>query len=127
MRNEEKYASSARDDFKPLQRLRSYSTLNNEIRLKAFLLIHDHPGISFNDLAQKTHADTAKAAYHVGLLKASGLTEVSYEREGKATSHYSLTGLGNETYDELFGKLPKQKLEDISVLFAQMGSFSKPR
>lgn len=126
MRNEEKYASS-REEFKPLQRLRSYSTLNNEIRLKAFLLIHDHPGISFNDLAQKTHADTAKAAYHVGLLKASGLTEVSYEREGKATSHYSLTGLGKETYDELFGKMPKQKLEDISVLFAQMGSFSKPR
>jgi DNA-binding MarR family transcriptional regulator len=126
MNSGEKGANS-RNEFKPLQRLRSYSTLNNEIRLKAFLVIHDHPGISFNDLAQKTHADTAKAAYHVGLLRASGLTEVSYEREGKATSHYSLTGLGKETYDELFGKLPKQKLEDISVLFTQMGSFSKPR
>lgn len=126
MKNEEKYEGSS-EKSQPLLKLRSYSILNNEIRLKAFLLIHDHPGISFNDLAQKTHADTAKAAYHVGLLRASGLTEVSYEREGKATSHYSLTNVGKETYEELFGKVPKQKLEDISALFAQMGSISKPR
>jgi hypothetical protein len=61
-------------------------------------------------------------AYHIGLLKASDLVEVSYERERKSTSHYSLTSSGKETYDELFGKGSKQKFEELSTQFAQMGS-----
>ncbi len=112
----------SKERTKPLQKLRSYGTLNNETRLKAFLLIHDYPSISFNDLAQKVGADTGLTAYHVGLLKASDLVEVSYERERKSTSHYSLTSLGKETYVELFGKGPRQRFEDISIQFAQIGS-----
>jgi predicted transcriptional regulator len=91
-----------RENAAALRKLQVYSTLNNEIRLEAFSLIHRAPGISFNDLATKLGLETGLLAYHIGLLKSNDLIQVSYERRGKETSKYSLTDSGMKAYRELF-------------------------
>jgi predicted transcriptional regulator len=87
-----------------LAKLGNYGTLNNEARLKTFVLIHDSPQLSFDELAQKMCLETGQLAYHIGLLKASNLVKVTYERKKKVVSFYSLTSAGKMIYDELFAK-----------------------
>jgi predicted transcriptional regulator len=85
-----------------LRKLRAYSVLDNGIRLKIFSTVHDSPSVSFNVLARLLKLETGLLAYHIALLKASDLVNVSYEREGKDTSHYSISDEGAQIYDELF-------------------------
>jgi predicted transcriptional regulator len=78
-----------------------YSALNNRIRLQAFFLIARNPGISFNEIRTKLRIEKGHLAYHLGLLKASGLATFTYERKGRTTSKYDLTERGNEMFREL--------------------------
>jgi len=48
-----------------------------------------------------TKVQTAKLAYHLGLLKSEDLIKFTYERRGKATSRYFITGLGRAMVKEL--------------------------
>lgn len=89
------------------EKLRVYSVLDNPIRLKAFFLISDHPGIKFNDVVSSTKVRKSLIAYHLGLLKSAGLVNFRYERRGKATSSYWPTELGKSTMDELRSRMRK--------------------
>jgi DNA-binding PadR family transcriptional regulator len=48
-----------------------------------------------------TKVQTAKLAYHLGLLKSEDLIKFTYERRGKATSRYFITDLGRAMVKEL--------------------------
>jgi DNA-binding transcriptional ArsR family regulator len=89
------------------EKLRVYGVLSNPIRLEAFFLISDNPGIKFNDIAKKIKARKNIVAYHLGILKAAGLVTFKYERQGKATSSYWLTDLGKRTMGEVRNKMRK--------------------
>jgi DNA-binding transcriptional ArsR family regulator len=91
-------------DLKKAERkLMAYGTLNNPVRLKAFLLIAEQPGVAFNDIVKGLKMrNKPLAAYHLGLLKAGDLVSFTYERKGKKSySSYNLTELGKETLREL--------------------------
>ncbi len=90
------------DDLELLEDLRAYTALDNPVRLRAFRLIHQRPGRSFNDIAKELRVETGLAAYHVAVLKAAGLIEVTYHRSGRETSAYRLTGRGEEVRSKLF-------------------------
>ncbi len=83
------------------EKLRVYGVLNNPVRLKAFFLIFNSPGIKFNEIAKKIKVRKSLVAYHLGLLKAAGLATFKYERSGKATSSYWVTDLGKRTMGEI--------------------------
>jgi predicted transcriptional regulator len=83
------------------QKLRVYSALDHRIRIRAIFLISDNPGVSFNELVKMTKVQTAKLAYHLGLLKSEDLIKFTYERRGKATSRYFVTDLGRAMVKEL--------------------------
>lgn len=89
------------------EKLRVYSVLDNPVRLKAFFLISDNPGIKFNDVVKSVKVRKSLVAYHLGLLKAAGLVTFKYERKGKATSSYWLTDLGKRTMGELRNRMRK--------------------
>jgi predicted transcriptional regulator len=97
-----------------LRKLQAYSVLDNKIRLSIFSAIRNSPGISFNELARKLKLETGLLAYHVSLLKANNLVDVSYEREGKDTSHYSLSREGTQIFDELSGDKNEKKIMNPS-------------
>jgi predicted transcriptional regulator len=78
-----------------------YSALDTSVRLKAFLLIRDNPGIMFNEIVKEVKAKKALVAYHLGILKATDLVTFTYERRGQATSSYNLTDLGKKIAREL--------------------------
>jgi predicted transcriptional regulator len=86
---------------KAYRRLVVYSALDNRIRLKAFFLIARNPGISFNEVRNKLKIEKGHLAYHLGLLKASGLATFTYERKGRTTSRYDLTERGKQMFREL--------------------------
>ena len=83
------------------RRLMVYGALHNPLRLEAFLLMSENPGMAFNDIAKRFKEDKALVAYHLGVLKTSGLVSFTYERKGKTTSRYDLTERGKEMFREL--------------------------
>lgn len=78
-----------------------YGALQNSMRLEAFLLISEKPGVPFSEIAKKFKEDKALVAYHLGVLKAVGLVNFTYERKGRNTSKYDLTDIGRKTAREL--------------------------
>ena len=83
------------------EKLAVYSALDNRIRLKAFFVIAKEPGISFNEIRSRLEVEKGHLAYHLGLLKASGLVAFTYERKGRVTSRYDLTERGERMLQEL--------------------------
>jgi DNA-binding transcriptional ArsR family regulator len=83
------------------RKLMIYEALNNPVRLKAFFVIRDNPGITFNEIAKTVKAKRALVAYHLGILKVGGLVSLTYERKGKASSSYYLTDQGKKVAKEL--------------------------
>lgn len=90
------------------EQLMVYGALDNRTRLLAYEIIHDEPGIPFNELARRLGVKTGLAGYHLALLKAAGLVEFRYVRRSKATSHYRLTKYGERWYRKLF-QTPRAK------------------
>ncbi len=90
-------------DPKILDRLRAYTALDNPIRLRAFRLIHDSPGLPFHEIAKAVRIESGLLAYHMGVLKAAGLVDVAYERDGRQVTSYRLGARGDELFSELFG------------------------
>jgi len=84
-----------------LRKLRLLSALDNKRRLKTYLVIEGSPGISFNDLARKVHAERGLLAYHLGVLKAAELVKVMHERRGRETPGYCLTKGGYKLLEGL--------------------------
>jgi DNA-binding transcriptional ArsR family regulator len=85
-----------------LDQLRAFAALDNPVRLRAFLLVRDRPSIPFNDIASALGLETGLAAYHVAVLKAADLLDVSYARSGRTTSSYRLSGRGEAIERMLF-------------------------
>ena len=85
------------------EQLMVYGALDNPTRLIAYEILHDEPDIAFNALARRLGVKTGLAAYHLAVLKASGLVEFRYVRRSKATSLYRLTDFGERWYRRLFG------------------------
>jgi len=89
-----------------IARLRAYTALDNPIRLRAFRLIHESPGVPFNQIAKRIRIDSGLLAYHMGVLKAAGVVDVTYERDGRQVTSYRLGPRGEELFSELFHKRP---------------------
>ncbi|HLE46321.1 MAG TPA: winged helix-turn-helix domain-containing protein [Thermoplasmata archaeon] len=85
------------------EQLMVYGALDNPTRLLAYRILYEEPDIPFNALARKLGVKTGLAAYHLAVLKASGLVEFRYVRRSKATSLYRLTDFGLRWYRRLFG------------------------
>ncbi len=83
------------------RKLMIYSALDTPVRLNAFFLIRDNPGMTFNQIVKRVKAKKALVAYHLGILKATDLVTFTYERKGQTTSSYSLTELGKKVAREL--------------------------
>jgi DNA-binding transcriptional ArsR family regulator len=90
-------------DPRILDRLRAYTALDNPIRLRAFRLIHDSPGLPFHEIAKAVRIESGLLAYHMGVLKAAALVDVAYERDGRQVTSYRLGARGDELFSELFG------------------------
>src|SRR5213593_1278843 len=93
-------------DPEVLDRLRAYTALDNPIRMRAFRLIHDTPGVPFNEIAKRIRIESGLLAYHVGVLKAAGVVDVTYERDGRQVTAYRLGARGEELFSELFRRRP---------------------
>jgi len=95
---------SATEDVDPriLDRLRAYTALDNPIRLRAFRLIHDSPGLPFHEIARAIRIESGLLAYHMGVLKAAGVVDVAYQRDGRQVTSYRLGATGEELFSELF-------------------------
>ena len=91
------------------RQLRAYGALDNPIRLRAYRMIHDSPEASFNDIVRRLEVASGLAAYHLGVLKAADLIEVTYVRKGMATSRYALTDLGTRIFENLSGRRPSNR------------------
>jgi predicted transcriptional regulator len=96
------------------EKLRTYRALDNDRRLNAFLSINEQPGISFNELARKMRIERGLLAYHLGVLKASGLIDVTYVRRSRETSQYKLTKKGEEVLKELSAEKEPKEDADLS-------------
>ena len=86
------------------RQLRAYGALDHAFRFRAYRTIHDHPGVSFNEIVRETDVASGLAAYHLGVLRAAGLVEVQYVRSGMAVSRYELTEMGARIFENLFGR-----------------------
>ncbi|TMA04347.1 MAG: helix-turn-helix transcriptional regulator [Methanobacteriota archaeon] len=95
-------------DSEVIERLKAYTALDNPIRLRAFRLIHDSPGVPFNEIAKHIRIESGLLAYHLGVLKAAGVVEVAYAREGRQVTSYRLDGIGQELHSELFRGRPSR-------------------
>src|SRR5206468_9079788 len=84
-------------------RLRAYTALDNPIRLRAFRLMHESPGLPFHEIAKSVRIESGLLAYHMGVLKGAGLVDVAYERDGRQVTSYRLGARGEELFSELFG------------------------
>ncbi len=93
-------------DSEVIDRLRAYTALDNPIRLRAFRLIHETPGVPFNEIAKDIRIESGLLAYHMGVLKAAGVVDVTYERHGRQVTSYRLGAKGAELFSELFHKRP---------------------
>ena len=89
-------------------RLRAYTALDNPIRLRAFRLIHDTPGVPFNEIAKRIRIESGLLAYHVGVLRAAGVVDVTYERAGRQVTSYRLGATGEQLFSELFRRRPSR-------------------
>ncbi len=87
-----------------IDRLRAYTALDNPIRLRAFRLIHESPGVPFNQIAKHIRIESGLLAYHMGVLRAAGVVDVTYERDGRQVTSYRLGARGEELFSELFRK-----------------------
>src|SRR2546425_3959892 len=98
-----------REDTDPevIARLRAYTALDNPIRLRAFRLIHESPGVPFNHIARRIRIESGLLAYHMGVLKAAGVVDVTYDREGRQVTSYRLGSKSELLFSELFRKLPR--------------------
>src|SRR3972149_659130 len=85
------------------EQLMVYGALDNPTRLLAFEILYEEPDIPFNALARRLGVKTGLAAYHLAVLKASGLVEFRYVRRSKATSLYRLTDFGGRWDRRLVG------------------------
>ena len=95
-------------DPRILDRLRAYTALDNPIRLRAFRLIHKTPGVSFNEIAKAVRLASGLLAYHLGVLKAAGLVDVAYDRDGRQVTSYRLAARGEDMFSELFSKTTRR-------------------
>ncbi len=89
------------EELEIMDQLRAYTALDHPVRLRAFTLIHGVPGRSFNEIAKELGVETGLAAYHIGVLKAAGLIEMTYIRNGRETSAYRLTSRGERLHSTL--------------------------
>src|SRR5438128_12572506 len=101
-----KLADREEMDLEVLDRLKAYTALDNPIRLRAFRLIHESPGVPFNEIAKRIRLDSGLLAYHMGGLKAAGIVEVTYERDGRQVTAYRLGARGEELVSALFSGRP---------------------
>ena len=85
------------------EQLMVYGALDNRTRLLAFQILYAEPDLPFNALARRLGVKTGLAAYHLAVLKASGLVEFRYVRRSRAMSFYRLTTFGERWYRRLFG------------------------
>jgi DNA-binding transcriptional ArsR family regulator len=97
------------DDVDPelLELLRSYTALDNAIRLKAYLLIRDSGEIPFHKIAKAMGVESGLLAYHLAVLKVANVIEMRYERVGREISKYRLSKRGDELYSALFPRRTK--------------------
>ena len=97
------------------QKLGKYRALDSDLRLRAYLAINERPAISFNELSRKVKVERGLLAYHLGVLKAVGLVDVTYERTGKETSKYELTDEGRQFLRQLSAgsRSVKRKAESL--------------
>ncbi|TLZ81840.1 MAG: helix-turn-helix transcriptional regulator [Methanobacteriota archaeon] len=102
-----KLADREEMDLEVLDRLKAYTALDNPIRLRAFRLIHESPGVPFNEIARRIRIESGLLAYHMGVLKAAGVVDVTYERDGRQVTSYRLGARGEELFSELFHKRPR--------------------
>ncbi len=103
-------------DRRVLDQLRAYTALDNPIRLKAFRLIHDSPGVPFNEIAKYIRVDSGLLAYHMGVLKAAEIVDVTYGREGRQITSYRLSRRGKELFADLFEKGATQSTRTAKTL-----------
>ncbi|HEX9340376.1 MAG TPA: winged helix-turn-helix domain-containing protein [Thermoplasmata archaeon] len=87
-----------------LDQLRAYTALDNPIRLRAYILIHDAPGLPFREIVKDLGVESGLLAYHVAVLKAANVIQVDYQRSGRETTAYRLTKRGEEIYTAMFRK-----------------------
>ncbi len=83
------------------RKLMIYSALDKRVPLEAFFQIRDNPGIAFREIVKAVRAKDTLVAYHLAILKATGLVTFTYERKGQTTSSYNLTDLGKKVAKEL--------------------------
>src|SRR5207249_10770494 len=83
-------------DSEVIERLKAYTALDNPIRLRAFRLIHDTPGVPFNEIAKHIRIESGLLAYHLGVLKANGVVDVANARVGRQVTSYRLGEIGQE-------------------------------
>ena len=83
------------------RKLMIYSALDKRVPLEAFFQIRDNPGIAFREIVKAVRAKDTLVAYHLAILKATGLVTFTYERKGRKTSSYNLTDLGKKVAKEL--------------------------
>jgi DNA-binding transcriptional ArsR family regulator len=89
-------------DLKEARRkLMIYSALDKRVPLEEFFQIRDNPGITFRQIVKAVTAKDTLVAYHLAILKATGLVTFTYERKGMSSSSYTLTDLGREVSKEL--------------------------
>ncbi len=79
-------------DPEVLERLRAYTALDSPIRLRAFRLIHESPGVPFNEIAKRIRLDSGLLAYHMGVCR--------------QVTAYRLGARGEELFSELFRRRP---------------------
>lgn len=99
-------------------RLRAYTALDNPIRLRAFRLIHDSPGVPFHEIAKHIRIESGLLAYHVGVLKAAGVVDVTYQRDGRQVTSYRLGATGEEIFSELFQRANRTSKTRKAVLLS---------
>src|SRR2546428_12949363 len=102
-----KLADQEDTDPEVIDRLRAYTALDNPIRLRAFRLIHESPRVPFNEIARRIRIESGLLAYHMGVLKAAGVVDVTYERDGRQVTSFRLRARGEESFSELFNKRPR--------------------
>src|SRR2546430_12760246 len=101
-----KLADREEMDLEVLDRLKAYTALDNPIRLRAFRLIYESPGVPFNEIARRIRIESGLLAYHMGVLKAAGVVDVTYQREGRQVTSYRLGARGGGLFPELLPRRP---------------------
>ncbi len=94
-------------DQELLALLRSYTALDNPVRLKAYLLIRTSPEIAFHTVRKALGVESGLLAYHLGVLKAANIVEMTYSRSGREITKYRLSERGKELYAALFPRRGK--------------------